>query len=365
MSRDKTRRYDYNNWDDDDEQQDVYSDEYDDEQDVYDEPPRRRQPPVARPRRRRRKQRKVWPWLLAGCAGGIIILVLAAAIVVFLALRTATNGGNLGSIGGIANTTMYTQSSTQPLLLTNITQMNIHDPIGNITITVDPTAQQATVTTIKKVKASSSDDANREFGNVAVQVQPPPGTTASTLTVSATVPDVGGILGTHNDSVDLTITLPSSAIAQASGTSTPLTLTVDTSIGNVTVNGLNGVLGIKNNIGNITVNNATLFDGSHLETGTGNVLFSGGLNLTPSNGNTTPRYKLQCESGQINATLPADTNIVLDANTNAGAITSDFPINVQSSGGAANFYGPLISGSSPQAVLTLNVSTGQVTIHKT
>ena len=109
-----------------------------------------------------------------------------------------------------------------------------------------------------------------------------------------------------------------------------------------------------------------LFDGSHLETGTGNVQFSGSLNLTPSNGNTTPHYKLQCESGQINVTLPAGTNIILDANTNAGAITSDFPINVQSSGGAANFYGPLISGSTqgpPQAVLTLNVSTGQVTIH--
>ncbi len=354
MSRDKTRRY--NNWDDDDDEQ----------QDVYDEPPRPRRPPAARPRRRRRKQRRVWPWLLAGCAGGIIILVLAAAIVVFLALRTATNGGNLGSIGGIANPTTYTQQSPpQSLQLTNITQMNIHDPIGNITITVDPGATQSTVTAVKKVKATSSDDASKEFGNVSVQVQPP-GTPPSTLAVSATVPNTGGILGTHNDSVDLTITLPPSAIAQAAGSTTPLTLTADTSIGNVTINGLNGVLGIKNNIGNITVNNATLFDGSHLETGTGNVQFSGSLNLTPSVGNTTPRFKLQCESGQINVTLPAGTNIILDANTNAGTITSNFPINVQSSGGAANFYGPLISGStqgSPQAVLTLNVSTGQVTIH--
>ncbi|MEO8956921.1 MAG: hypothetical protein ABI396_17285, partial [Ktedonobacteraceae bacterium] len=297
MSRDKTRRY--NNWDDDDEQQDVYDDEYDDdEQDAYDEPPRRRRPPAAPPRRRRRKQRKVWPWLLAGCAGGIIILVLAAAIVVFVALRTATNGGNLGSIGGIANPTTYTQNSTQPLQLTNITQMNIHDPIGNITITVDPGATQATVAIVKKVKASSSDDANKEFGNVAVQVQPS-GTAPNMLAVSATVPDAGGILGTHNDSVDLTITLPPNTIAQASSASTPLTLAADTSIGNITVNGLNGILGIKNNIGNITVNNATLFDGSHLETGTGNVQFSGSLNLTPSNGNTIPRYKLQCESGQI------------------------------------------------------------------
>lgn len=363
MSRDKTRQY--NNWDD--EEYDSYED---DEQDDYDEPLRPRRPPATR-RRRRRKQLRVWPWLFAGCAGGIIILVLAAAIVVFFALRAATNGGNLGSIGGIGgitNSTTYSGPSTsQSLPLTNINQINIHNPIGNITITVDPSATQPTVTTVKKVKAASSDDANKEFGNVAVQVQPP-GTPNSMLAVSATVPDTGGILGSHNNSVDLTITLPPSVVAQAqaTGSSAPLTLAVDTSIGNVTVNGLNGVLGIKNNIGNITVNNAMLFDGSHMETGTGNVLFSGSLNLTPSTGNTTPHYKLQCESGQINVTLPAGTNIILDANTNAGAITSDFPINVQSSGGAANFYGPLISGSaqgSPQAVLTLDVSTGQVTLH--
>ena len=360
MSRDKTRQY--NNWDDEE-----YNSYEDDEQDDYNEPPRPRRPPTTR-RRRRRKQRRVWPWLLAGCAGGIIILVLAATIVVFLAFRAATNGGNLGNIGGIANPTTYTQQSPpQPLSLTNITQMNIHNSIGNITITVDPSATQSTVTAVKKVKAASSDDANKEFGNVAIQVQPP-GTPSNTLAVSASVPDTGGILGNHNDSVDLTITLAPSAIAQAqaTGSSTPLTLATDTSIGDVTINGLNGVLGVKDTIGNITVTNAMLFDGSHLETGTGNVLFSGSLNLTPSTGNTTPRYKLQCESGQITVTLPAGTNIILDANTNAGAITSDFPINVQSSAGAANYYGPLISNStqgSPQAVLTLNVSTGQVTIH--
>ncbi len=363
MSRDKIRQH--NNWDDED--YDSYEEE---EQDAYDEPPRRRRPPVER--RRRRKQRRVWPWLLAGCAGGIIILVLAAAIVVFLALRTATNGGNLGGIGGIngipgiGNSSTFTQQSApQPLQISNITQMNIHDPIGNITITVDPNATQATVTTVKKVKAASSSDANKEFGNVVVQVQPA-GTPIGTLAVSAAVPDTGGILGSHNDSVDLTITLPPSALAPAVGSSTPLTLAADGGIGNVTVNGLNGVLGIKNTIGNITVNNAILFDGSHLATGTGNVLFNGSLNLTPSPGNTPPHYKLQCESGQIDVTLPAGTNITLDANTNAGPITSDFPISVQSSGGAANYYGPLLSGStpgSPLAVLTLNVSTGQVTIH--
>lgn len=317
----------------------------------------------------------------------MILLVIAAATVVFLALRTATNGGSLGSIGGIVNPTTYTQQvPTRQLSLASITQMNISDQIGNVTITVDPNATQTTIAAVKRVKATSSDDANKEFGNITLQVQPP-GTLPNTLTVKATVPDNGAILGNRNDAVDLTITLPPQGqgtlpavtatpslslptptvlpTTPATATITLLTLTVDMSIGNVTVNGLNGVLGIKNDIGNITVNNATLFDGSHLQTATGNVTFTGNINPLPTTGNTTPRYKLQSESGQIEVTLPSTTNVILDANTNAGTITSDFPINVSTASGGANFYGPLIPNTgSPQAVLTLNVSTGKVIIRK-
>lgn len=385
MSRDKTRHYE--SWDDDDEQ------------DFYEEGPRR--PTTTRPRTRprpqgrppRRKKRSVWPWLLAGCAGGVILLVLAAATVIFLALRTATNGGSLGSIGGIVNPTTYTQQvPAQQLSLGSITQINVHNQIGNVTITTDPNATQTTIAAVKRVKATSSDDANKEFGNITLQVQPP-GTPPNTLTVNATVPDNGNILGNHNDAVDLTITLPPSGqgtlpavtatpslslptptvpatpttVPTTTATITLLTLSVDMSIGNVTVNGLSGVLGIKNDIGNITVNNATLFDGSHLQTATGNVTFTGNVNPLPTTGNTTPRYKLQSETGQIEVTLPSTTNVILDANTNAGTITSDFPINVTSASGGANFYGPLIPNTgtgSPQAVLTLNVSSGKVIIHK-
>ena len=370
MSRDKAKHYE---WDDDDEQ------------DVYEEP--RRRPTTTRPRPRpqsqpRQRKRRVWPWLLAGCAGGVILLVLAAVTVVFLTLRTATNGGSIGSIGGIVNPTTYTQQvPTQHLSLASITQINIHDQIGNVAITVDPNATQTTIAAVKRVKATSSDDANKEFSNVTVQVQPP-GTPANTLTVSATVPDTGGILGNHNDAIDLTITLPPQGslpsitatsslptptiVPTTTATVAPLTLAVDMSIGNATVNGLNGVLGIKDDIGNITVNNSTLSDGTHLETGTGNVTFTGSIDLTPANGNTTPRYKLQSETGTIEVTLPSTTNVILDANTNVGAITSDFPINVSTASGGANYYGPLISNTqgSPQAVLTLNVSTGKVIIHK-
>ena len=375
MSRDKARMND--NWDDE-QRQDPYH-----VPTIPVERPRRplptSQPRQGSPRpgqgRRPRKRRSVWPFLLMGCAGGIVILVAAAAVIVLLTVRSATGGG---IIPGAGNPTTYTQQSQpQSIQISTITQMQVHNQIGNITITVDPSATTPTIATLKKVKAASSDEANKEFGNISVQVQP----AGSTLSVAATVPDTGSIFGSHNDSVDLTITLPPQSVnptatsigasptptlSTASAT-TPLTLNADLSIGDIRVDGLSGVLQLKDDIGNITVDHATLSDGSHLQTGTGNVTFNGNLDTTPEANNSTPRYKLQSETGNIDVTLPGNTNIILDANTNAGTITSDFPISVQTSDNSANYYGPLNSNSTPgstQPVLTLNVGTGNVILHR-
>src|SRR5207248_4021230 len=131
----------------------------------------------------------------------------------------------------------------------------------------------------------------------------------------------------------------------------------DISIGDVMVSGLNGVLSIKDDVGSIKVGRATLSNGSHLETGTGDVTFNGSLDTTAAgtgvinHAPTVPRYKLQSETGTVDVTLPADTNIVLDANTNAGTITSDFPIDIKTSGGSASFYGPLIPGSTQDSAV--------------
>ncbi len=322
--------------------------------------PRRSSPPPHRPPQRR----SVWPWLLIGCAGGIGILVLAAAIVVFVAIRGATGSSILPVIG---NPGTYTQQGpTKQVALPQLTAIQVHDPIGNITISVDANTTTPTVAYTKKVHAANNDDANNQFKNITVQVQP---TGTGTLFVSASVPDSGSLLGNHNASVDLNITLPegSNTTTSTSAPTAPLALKLDMSIGNISVDGLSGNFQVKDDIGNITVRQAILSDGSHLQTGTGNVTFNGKLDTTPGTNSTTVRYKLQSETGNVDATIPADTNVTLDANTNAGTITTDFPINIQSSAGSATYYGPLNPGSSQgasQAVFSLNVSTGNVYLHK-
>jgi predicted membrane protein len=116
----------------------------------------------------------------------------------------------------------------------------------------------------------------------------------------------------------------------------------------------------------VTVSNATLADNSHLSTGEGNITFNGTLAL-PSVATTQARFYLQSEHGNIDVTLPADTNVTLDTNTNVGKITSDFPINVQDQGGGSqSYHGPMTPSAAPSAasLLILDVSTGNVTIHK-
>ncbi len=346
--------------------------------------PRPRQYAPERPRVARQqlpKRRSVWPWLLMGCAGGIVLLVLAAAAVVFFALRSATGSTGINNLPlpGVS-TSVYTQkSSPKQILLPTLQQVQVHDQIGDVMIAVDPSTTTPTVAYVKKVKATSSDAANKEFNNIMVQVQPS-GTPDGTLLVNVTVPDNGTLFSNHTDSVDVMVTLPPQSISAlvtatvgsiatvtatvtSSTASTPLKPDVNVSIGNISVTGLSGILQIQDNIGNITVQQATLFDGSSLRTSSGNVTFNGKIDTTPLASNSQPIYTIQSETGNLDVTLPADTNVILDAYTNNGMIASDFDVSrIKASDGSLN--GPLVAGTSPTALLKLHVSTGNVRLRK-
>ena len=334
-------------------------DSYEDE---YEEHPRGRR----RHRRdddehdRPRRRRGPWSCLFIGCLGAILLIVLVAVASVVMVANNVPLPGPVRGIGGGGNSQTYTLQNSQPLPLSNIKQIQVHNQVGDVSIMVDPTATAPTVTTVKKVKAASSDDARKEFGRISVQAQADSST--DVLEVNVLLPDTnGGLLSNGSDAVDVTVRLPSAVNAN---TGTLLTLNVDTSVGNILVSGLNGILMVKDSFGNVTMHQAMLADGSHLETGTGNVTFDGTLDTT-SSANTQPRYKIQAEKGNVDVTLPATTNVTLDANVNVGNINSAFAINVTSTDGSPSYYGPLIpSTTPPSAVLVLDVSSGNINLHK-
>jgi hypothetical protein len=373
-----------------------HSDEefYDDEDDAgYMRPPQRRS---HRPRRR-----SVWPALLLGCGLGIFFAVLAATVVVFITIRSIQDvgmgnsaPGGLGGVNGLGPSKTFSDEQSQTFPPTSLSQLLVCDQIGNVTITTDTTAT-ITVTTKKIVHTADQSSANREFKRIDVAIQTlsaPAGklscassaaTTASTtpsttdqvsatgngsaLIVNVNLPDYNGVLRGTNDAVDVTITLPSSVMASAGPS---FLLTVNAPLGNITVDGVSGDLQIKGSSGNIGVSHAVLAVGSHIETGEGNVTFSGALAVpsgASATGGSTTSYLLQSEQGNIDVTLPANTNVTLDANTNVGKINGDdFALTAQNQDGSMSYHGPLNPANSgtPVGVLILDVSTGNVTLHK-
>ncbi len=297
------------------------------------------------------KRRRAWPWLLVGCAGGILTIALIGAIVLVIFFHT-TLGGAL--FGGVFNQT-FTQKNQQTFQVSNFSFIQINNKVGNVasnvTIVVDPTASTTTVTTVKKVQAGNSSDANKELARIPLILSPVnPATPTLILTICSQSNTACGNIG---DSVDVTITLPTSTNADGSY-----------------------LFDVETRVGNLSVQQAQLAAGSCLSTGTGNVIFKGSFDTTNSSilnpcgqptSNTHPWYKIHSEVGNLEITpFPTIKNVLLDASTTAGKINSDgFNLNIQTSNGSESYYGPLIPNAPPPtAELTLDVGTGDINLHK-
>ncbi len=357
-------------------------DEYEHEQ----RPRRRRPPPGQYPPRRRR--RRVWPVLLAGCGLGVLITVLAAAVIVLLAIRS-TQGSGISSIPIIGSTKTFTKEDTTQVQLSTISQMQVCDKIGNVSIQVDPTASVPSVTTTRIVHTSSQAAADQEFQRIAVAVQPPGtitnpltctqsqptaaatgtptstpnGSASSALTVNVTLPSSNGLLQADSDAVNIAIILPQSALPSDGPT---MQLDVEAPVGNIAINGISGYMNVTGDKGNIQVSNGVLTGGSQLVTDMGNVTFKGILG-SPINATAQNNfYHISSGQGNIDVTLPATTNVNVDTYTNQGKITSDFTIPLQNSDGGMTYQGALNTASTPisDVTLVIHMNLGNITIHK-
>ncbi|HZU67127.1 MAG TPA: hypothetical protein VFA09_07600 [Ktedonobacteraceae bacterium] len=303
--------------------------------------PGRRRAAPATGRQTAPRRRSFGSAVLIGCIGGLIMLGLIAIILIVTFLRSPLGGNVLNGITSKA----YTQSHTQLLPTSNLTLVQIQNEVGNINVAVSSSVQAPTLTTLKKVTASSASAANSEFGRINVSVQQP---VKSDVTINASIPKQGNNSG---DSVDITLTLP-----RTSGASITFNLTTIA--------------------GNLNVQQVELAAGSCLRVNQGNVAFNGtldtstGTSLVPcmntSDNNPHPWYTFQAEVGNLDVTLPAVTNITLNAATNTGSINGTaFGLTIPSSDNSASYDGPLIGGSPASAAeLKLDVGTGNITLHK-
>jgi len=341
----------------------------------------------------------MWPSLLTGCAIGVILAVLALATIVMTGMYSLQNGKISIPLITPANRTISTQE-TLTVPLSSISRIVVCDVIGNVILKADRTVSKPTVTVTKHVQASSQTAADQQFQHLVATIQPPEtvteplscirlqatatpsgtpslpiqtsdtsspatttGTTSNTLTVNVTM-----LSRSSNASVDITIALPPNVLP-ANGPST--IVSVETA-GNISIDGISGILNIKSDSGNpqnnneIKVMHAAIANGSRLST-MGAISFDGYL-AQASDPNKTAFYILEGEK-RIDVTLPSTINITLEAYAVSGSINSQFSLQqnlLQKDKGMTSYHGPLNASVGPpvNAQLTLHVGIGNVNIHK-
>lgn len=323
------------------------------------------EPGVRAPKRRAR--RSVWSTLLIGVVGGIITVALVVGIGWFFLIHTL----QMSFPGlGIGTTTYVSPQQSVPLNITSsITQLQVTNNVGNISISDDNTITTGgTLTYVKKTQASSSSSATSDFARIQVKAQP--GNSAACPATSCMMVSVSAPSNAPS-SVDMTIVLP------AQSPTPPFVLNAATQTGNITVQGFNGLLSLTVDTGKINVQSGLMAAGSCLQDRFGNIAFAGTLEtgiaptINPCQGNpvtsgsSQPWYSFKDGTGNIDVSLNAiSAKIILDAAIfNQGKITSDYPIAIPSAS-PPSYDGPLLPNTQPSAVLLLTVDTGNITLHK-
>jgi DUF4097 and DUF4098 domain-containing protein YvlB len=126
--------------------------------------------------------------------------------------------------------------------------------------------------------------------------------------------------------------------------------------GSITVDGVKGKLKAKTEFGGIRIKNAEAVT-LDLETNNGGVDFNGSLGPGP--------HTINSEFGEVNLTLPADSELSVDLKTEFGNIKSDLPITVTLNGSSNNLSGDQIVGNinSGGEQLTVETNNGSINIY--
>jgi DUF4097 and DUF4098 domain-containing protein YvlB len=130
---------------------------------------------------------------------------------------------------------------------------------------------------------------------------------------------------------------------------------VHTNSGSITVDGAKGKLKAHTDFGGIRITNAQSVT-LDLKTSSGTVEFSGSLGSGP--------HMVNSDFGEIDLTLPADSELDVDLSTDFGTIKSDLPITVTLNGSSNSDGGDQIVGSINGGgdQFTAQTSSGSVTI---
>jgi len=120
-------------------------------------------------------------------------------------------------------------------------------------------------------------------------------------------------------------------------------LTIAAQSGSIRMQGIKGQVQATTVSGDVVARNSALSGQSILQTQNGSVRFDGSIDPQGS-------YRMQTTSGDVDATLPADSAFSLDASTNSGTVQ--------------NAFGGNVVGNTPHAQLSMQTQNGSINIIK-
>lgn len=180
-------------------------------------------------------------------------------------------------------------------------------------------------------------------------------TTGTLPTVDYATPDSNHIIVTVTDNspkrnqnkVDFDVAVPAC-----------INLDLSASAGDITVDGIQGTGNLQTDAGNISLSNTTLSGSGSIKVSAGAITFAGSIAQEAA-------YQFQNSTGNLDVTLPSDTDCHVDAETTAGSIQSDFTeIHIHSTNVTGQEGEGDIGSSNPSASISLVTDTGSIAIHE-
>lgn len=130
---------------------------------------------------------------------------------------------------------------------------------------------------------------------------------------------------------------------------------VNTDMGAVEVRGFRGELAIRTDMGAINVADASLSGRLALETDMGSIDF---------NGVPGPETVIDSDMGAVTLTIPGDRAYRLDLNTDLGSFESEVPYTLRDAGDTGGDRSGVLGKGEVAGTITINTSMGSVEIHE-
>ena len=231
-----------------------------------------------------------------------------------------------------------TDTEQQRAVVTGSIVLEVHNNVGNMTVEPGPDGE-VVVNATKKVRGSNQAERERLLADTEVTVAQQDGR------VIVTVKQPVRLLSGRSVSVDLDIRVPHNTGLQIEG-----------NVGDVEARSLTGELQVRSGVGDVTLTDITVQGQLEVRLDVGDIRFHG---ILPSAGKLTFKSNV----GKVRLELPTDASFSLDAKTDVGSIDCQFDVSDQRSG--EKLVGDELQGTvgaAPQATLSIQVNTGDISI---